>query len=209
MTRALALHAWLGPLLLLGCNVKGNLRAAESAMNRDAQGWPRWQRTTPPAVTPEGESRETRPDPREVLLLYPPIEAKHVLHWNATESLRLVLPRSPSMLVDRVPKSRTLGDVRSKDRLLTTTEYETIRCGFGRTWDGAKYEPKRFMVPAFCDGRDVEKEHDASVPMVDDVLDDLRVRTVEAGGTIASDIRCYVAPDPHRLWCEATAEAPP
>jgi hypothetical protein len=203
---------------LTGCGnfQKGMIRGAESMGNQGTVGWPKNQKM-PSSLEAHASatlSSSASSAARDVVLLFPAIDERHVLHWDALESFRLVLPRTPAALERRVPSGKAIGDLRTSDRALPNDVYKTLQCAFGRTWNGTKRKPKQFLEASFCEAKEKEAEEaavarNATVGLVDDVLDDLRAKAVNAGVLVVSDVRCYAATDPRRLWCEGTAEVLP
>jgi hypothetical protein len=204
VTRKVVLMA-AAAVLLAGCSGKAFLRAAENAMNHGTVGWPRYpDARVPPALG----SAAPEIAPRDVVLVFPEIDNLQVVHWNATEDFRVVLPRTPAAVKQRLPPAERavrVGELRTRDRALSDVEYQALRCGFGRTWDGPRFNPKEFLVPAFCDGGDPSTSREATVDLVDATLDELRASAARAGANVVTEISCYTAVNRKRLWCEAIA----
>lgn len=199
MRRALLL---LAPLAI-ACTNEESWRFNERILNKNATEWPRYVDKMPPPVNAPSPA-----SPGSVVLIFPAIEAPQVLHWDEGESVRLVVPRTPASVLKTLAQGRPVGDLRTRDFELPDPTYAAMRCGFGRRWAGPPSEKATFAAVYFCKSReDDSAARAATTPIVESVLEDLRVRAAESGATIASDIRCYLVKPPRaRVWCEATGE---
>ena len=174
-----------------------------------AEPTPRLQRPTLTTTT------DAKPSPADVLLIFPRIETTDALSADQGRTLRLALQQTPINIVNHTPTGRSLGTIRTPDINVTSVDtHNKVRCGFGRQWStgGDLVGVTSYMLPAFCDERyDPTECRESTTRIIDSALDQLRIATANAGGWVASDIRCWSGKNSFgdgRIWCEATVEGP-